>query len=201
MKNISLILNVLLVALVGNLYWKAYKTPTAPLATTNILTASKDTNHSNISSGSTIVYVNSDSILEKFEYIKIQKKALEKKTMDIDAALKAKGRKLQEQMMALQEKAQKGNTPPAQLQAEEQALTIQQQTIMAEQDQKTKQISEEIEKLNELMQKKVKAAIQKMKEKVKFDYAISYSSSMSPFLVVDESKNITSSILEEVNKK
>jgi outer membrane protein len=200
MKNISLILNVLLLLLVGNLYWKSYKTP--PVATINTsLLSVKDTVNGKLLPGSTIVYVNSDSILEKFEFFKSQKRVLEKKTIDIDANLKVKGRKLQEQIMALQEKAQKGNTPPAQLQAEEQNLTMQQQTLMAEQDQKTKQISDEGEKLNEQLQKRVKAAIKKLKEKTKFDYAVSYSSSISAFLIVDETKNITSEVIQELNKK
>jgi outer membrane protein len=200
MKNISLILNVLLLLLVGNLYWKSYKT--SPVATINTsLLSVKDTVNGKLLPGSTIVYVNSDSILEKFEFFKSQKRILEKKTIDIDTNLKAKGRKLQEQIMALQEKAQKGNTPPAQLQAEEQNLTMQQQTLMAEQDQKTKQISEEGEKLNEQLQKRVKAAIKKLKEKTKFDYAVSYSSSVSAFLLVDETKNITSDVILELNKK
>jgi outer membrane protein len=205
MKNLSWILNILLLLLVGNLYWKTYKSN--PNSTSTVVPApkveiKKDSTGKETTSlaPNSIVYVNTDSILEKYNLLNVQKKSLEKKFNDVDMSLKSRGKKLQEQYLALEEKAQKGTTPPAQLQAEGQQIALQQQSLEQEQAQKSKQLMDEENKINEQLQKKVKEVLKRLKAEMGFDYAVSYSLA-SPFLLVEEQNNITQRVIQELNKK
>ena len=201
MKNlgaISLALNAVLLLLVGNLYWKRGAPPAPVMVTKKDSTGATVTIP--VAPALKMMYVNLDTLYEKYTFFKNEKKAFEKKERDLSASLEEKGRGLQQKAMALQEKAQKGDTPRATLEAEQQQLMQEEKSIMEERDRRAKGLMEETQKFNETLQKKVTAILEKMKEDKGYDFVMSYVKGGS-FLYANTSYDITHDVIDALNKK
>lgn len=196
-KNISLILNAVLLLLVGNLYFKVYSGPKPAPTTPSV--ASTDTTQNE--RAVRIAYVNADTILDKLTSFKSEKASLEKFYQDRATSLQGKMRQLQTNYAALQEKAQKGTVPPATLQAEAQQLQQQEQELAQQQAKSEKELSEKIQTLNENLQKRVIGQLEKIKATHGFDWVFSYTKTGSPFLIVDGKTNVTTEVLEALNNE
>jgi outer membrane protein len=147
-----------------------------------------------------IAYVNIDSLQERYGWFKQQKATFEQKEKNLAASLESKGRALQGDMVALQQKAQQGTTPPAQLQKEEQELMQRQQTITADRDRKAKDLMDETAKFNEILQKRVHDVLVELQKGKGFDFVVSYSKNGgSPFLYVNDKLDITNEVLNILN--
>ncbi len=206
LKNASLILNGLLLLLVGNLYWKVYKTPAAP--TVAVATSAGDSTQtavvapvSGIFPASKVAYVNSDSILDHLTSFKNEKAELERIYKERGTALQNRTQQFQAAYMALDEKAKKGTVPPAQLQAEAQQLQQQEQEIGQQQAKAEKELQEKIQKLNENLQRRVIGQLEKMKAARGFDYVLSYSKAGSPVLITNGAYDLTAEVLTALNQK
>ena len=102
--------------------------------------------------------------------------------------------------VALQEEAQKGTVPPAQLQQKGEALQAKQQSIVAERDRKSKELLDETQKFNENLQKKLNEVLAGLQKQKGFDYAVSHSKGGgSPFLYVNDALDITNEVVEILN--
>lgn len=196
-KNISLILNAILLLLVANLYFKVYSSPKPAEPTPSV--ASNDT--SKTERPVRIAYVNADTILDKLTSFKSEKASLEKFYQDRAASLQGKMRQLQTNYAALQEKAQKGTVPPATLQAEAQQLQQQEQELGQQQAKSEKELAEKIQTLNENLQKRVIGQLEKLKAERGFDWVFSYTKAGSPFLIVDGKTNVTAEVLQALNSE
>jgi outer membrane protein len=201
MKNLSLILNAILILLVGNLYFKQYSSTKVVTSDSSLKRDSSAAPVKPEGAPLKIVYVNADTLLEKYTYIKDQKASLEARFKKIDASLKEKGRTLQGQIAALQEKAQKGNTPPATLQQEEQSIMQQREVLMGEQQKQEKNLSDEMTSINKTLQNKVNDILVGMRKEKGYDFVVSYTKQNSPFLLVNENLEITQEVLAALNKK
>lgn len=149
---------------------------------------------------SKIVFVNIDSLKEQYGYFKQQQASFEQRERSLVAELDKKAQKFQEEYAALQEEAQKGTVPPAQLQQKGQALQGQQQAILAERDRKTKSLMEETQKFNENLQKKLNDVLKGLQKEKGFDYAVSHSKAGgSPFLYVNDDLDITREVVKILN--
>ena len=95
---------------------------------------------SGIMAASRVVFVNIDSLKEKYTYFKQEQAAFEQKERNLIAELDKKAQRFQEEYGALQQEAQKGTVPPAVLQQKGQALQGKQQNIVAERDRKSKEL-------------------------------------------------------------
>jgi outer membrane protein len=147
-----------------------------------------------------IAYVNIDSLQERYSWFKQQKATFEQKEKNLAASLETKGRALQNEMVALQQKAQQGTTPPAQLQQEEQVLMQKQQSIAADRDRKAKDLMDETAKFNEILQKRVNEVLVQLQKEKGYDFVVSYSKNGgSPFLYVNDNLNITNEVLTILN--
>ncbi len=198
MKNISLLLNGLLLILVANLY---YQGCSGKKVVSDSLSKIKTDSASTDSAPLRIAYVNQDTILDKYVALKDQKSSLEKRFRDADASLRSKGQRLQQDMAALQQTAQKGTVPPAELQKEEQRLGAQQQSLVAEQQKKEKELGDEMRQINENLNKKVTDILDVLKKQRGYDYVLSYSKQGSNILLVNDKYDITNDVLSELNKK
>ena len=142
MKNLSLILNAVLLALVGYLYYVQFsgkKNDTAP----SVIEAVK-MDHS-----IKIAYVDSDTLTSKYEWLNTQKKALEKRLLDAQNSLSSREAALNKEMQAFQEKSQTGTTPPAQLEQEYNDLMKRAQALEQERMRLSQKLSDEEKKLLE----------------------------------------------------
>ncbi len=149
---------------------------------------------------SKVVFVNIDSLKEKYTYFKQQQASFEQKEKSLIAELDRKAQKFQEEYGVLQQEAQKGTVPPAVLQQKGQALQNKQQSIVAERDRKSKELMDETQKFNENLQKKLNEVLSGLQKQKGFDYAVSHSKSGgSPFLYVNEALDITNEVVAILN--
>jgi outer membrane protein len=147
-----------------------------------------------------IAFVNMDSLKEQFTYYKQQEAAYTQKNSNLVASSESKVRQWQIDMQALQQKAQQGNTPPAQLQQEEQSLMKRQASIAEERDRKAKELFDETQKFNESIQKKLTGVLAQIQKEKGFDYVMSHvGGGASPLLYVNEKLDITKEVVTILN--
>ena len=173
--------------------------PKAP-GSTPVIVSDSTAVQTGMMAASKIVFVNIDSLKDKYTYFKQQQASFEQKEKSLIAELDRKAQKFQEEYGALQEEAQKGTVPPAVLQQKGQALQAKQQTIVAERDRKSKELMDETQKFNENLQKKLNEVLSGLQKQKGFDYAVSHSKSGgSPFLYVNDALDITNEVVEILN--
>lgn len=196
MRKISFVV----LALTTLVFSDCKKKADAPATTSVVVKDSVAASQPAMMAASKVVFVNIDSLKEQYTYFKQQQASFEQRERSLVAELDKKAQKFQEEYGALQEEAQKGTVPPAQLQQKGQALQAQQQSILAERDRKTKSLMEETQKFNENLQKKLNDVLKTLQKDKGFDYAVSHSKAGgSPFLYVNESLDITREVVEILN--
>ncbi len=191
MKNISLVLNIVLLLAVIFLYIKVFSG-----------------NKTNASAGETkaaavegtlkIAYVNADSLLANYAYFKQKSEELAKKEKDADASLQAKGRAFEREMQTAQQKVQQGLLAPNEIEREQQRLAQKQQQLLTEREQITQALLTESQKLNEELQKEVLDRLKAIKEAEGYDFILSYAAG-GQILVANDSLDITKKVLEALN--
>ena len=150
--------------------------------------------------GSKVAYVNIDSLQDKYTWFKQKNEDLTQKQRNAEASFEAKARAFQASVAALQQKAQTGTVPPAQLQQEEQSLGARQQALTTERDRKGKELSDEATKFNEELRKRIKGVLTEVQKQKGYDYVISYSDSAgSQFWYANPSLDITTEVLSILN--
>ncbi len=174
-------------------------TPATPASSTVVVSDSMAV-HSGMMAASKIVFVNIDSLKDKYTYFKQQQASFEQKEKSLITELDKKAQRFQEEYGALQVEAQKGTVPPAVLQQKGQALQAKQQAIVAERDRKSKELMEETQKFNEDLQKKLNEVLSGLQKQKGFDYAVSHSKNGgSPFLYVNDALDITNEVVAILN--
>ncbi len=190
MKQLPLILSIAALLLTAGLAVKVFQTPAA--------TVKSDTPAVEMEKPLKIAYVNADTLLEKYVFFKQEREAFQKKEKDADAMLKAKGRALEKDFLATQQKAQQGLLAPSEMQKEEQRLMAQQQKLAAEQEGITKKLLEEDQKIREALQKAILDKLEAIKKEEGFDFIFSYTAG-GQLLAANDSLDITQRVLESLN--
>lgn len=150
--------------------------------------------------GASIAYVNVDTLLNNFGLFRDKQKALTAKEQEEDSRLRTRGKALEREIMALQEKAAGGTMTPRDLQTEEERLMRKQQEFMADQESTSRKLMEESMRINNELQAMIVTAIREYKNSSPYDFVISYGEG-SPVLAVNEEHDITGLILERLNKQ
>jgi|APTNR8051073442_1049403.scaffolds.fasta_scaffold00134_34 outer membrane protein len=192
MKQLPLILSIVALLATAGLAVKVFQS-SAPTATTDSPAIEQE-------KPLKIAYVNADTLLEKYEFFKKQREVFQKKEKDADASLKAKGRALEKDFMATQQKAQQGLLAPSAMQQEEQRLMAAQQKLVAEQERVTKALLEEDKKIRDELQKAILDRLGEIKKEEGFDFIFSYTAG-GQLLAVNDSLDITKRVLEILNAK
>ena len=147
-----------------------------------------------------IAFVNIDSLQEKYTYFKQKAAEFEQKQKSLSASLESKAQAFQSEYAALQQKAQGGTVPPAQLQQEGERMQQKQQSLVAERDRKGKELMDETQKFNEGLMKKIHEVLATIQKEKGYDYVIRHSQgSGSAFLYVNEKLDITNDVLTILN--
>lgn len=198
-QQISLILNVVLLLAVGYLLIAHFKTPktSSPASPANTTSQEASTDPAGAPA---IVFVNADTLLEKYEGFKKRKDALSKKEKDADASLKARGRALEKEFMDAQQKVQQGFMTPKEVAQLEQTLSQKQQKLMEDQERMTKALVDETTKIQEELQKEVKDILSDLRKEKGYDYILNYAPG-SGVLMVNDALDITAEVLERLNQK
>lgn len=193
MKNISLILNGILLLAVAHLYYLNLKKSTpavAPIVPPAALQGG----------GVKIAYVNADTLDARYEWLKEQRKALETRMQNAQNSMQAKQESLQKDFMALQEKAQSGTVPRADLEKEADALEGRRQRMAEEADRLERQLGDEHKKALNDMYANLEKKLKELQSQIGYDYILSYSRG-GQILLANDSLDITTQVLQLLNAK
>lgn len=175
------------------------QTGTKPVTATTTPSNAVEAVASGLSSAK-VVYVDLDSLQDKYAWFKETKVQFEQRERALSSSIENKAQDLQRQMAALNEKAQKGTTPPAQLQQEGQSLQRRQQELVGERDKKSKELLEESQKFNATLQKRVTTVLTQLQQQKGYDYVMSYSKAGGgTILYVNPKLDVTPEVLTLLN--
>ena len=146
-----------------------------------------------------IVYVNSDSLLSKYEYFKVIKAKFEGKSKKAQDDLKSKGAAFQREVAAYQQGA---NTMSADQRAStEQRLARKQQELQGYQQNAGTALQNEEGIENEKLYNKVAEYLKNHAKEKGYKMVLTYSKSNSAILFADESLDITKEVIIGLNKE
>lgn len=193
MKNLPLILNIILFALVGHLYYLNLR-KSQPAEQQTIMPPSSQTG------GVKIAYVNGDTLDAKYEWLKKQKEAIQQRIRNAENSLVAKQEALMRDANALQEKFQTGTMTQADAEKQQAELMQRGQRLQEEEERLRKSLAEDQKKAFNDLYANVEAKLKELSGQIGYDYILSYSRG-GQILLANDSLDITKQVLELLNAK
>jgi outer membrane protein len=193
MKNLPLILNIILFALVGHLYYLNSKKSGGNAPQAIMPSASH-------AGGARIAYVNADTLDAKYEWLKEQKTAIEQRLANAEKSLAGKEEALMKDAAALQQKFQEGNMTQAEAEKQQTALMQRGQKLEEEKMRLSKSLSEDQKKAFDDLYANVEAQLKTLSSQIGYDYILSYSRG-GQILMANDSLDITKQVLDLLNAK
>ena len=149
MKNLSLVLNAILLVAVGVLYYLHFSTD-----------KSTNTSESSVAAGDLkIAYINADTVLKYYEYLKTTKVKLEEKTKKMDQDYRNRAMGLQNEIAAYQRNV--SNMTLGQVKAVEEDLGKKQQNLQMYQQSLSQQLMEEESKIQKELYDRITVFLKK----------------------------------------
>lgn len=161
-------------------------------------TATKAEGTTSVDNKNAIVYVNSDSLLNNYEYFKELKTKFEGKSKKAEADLKDKGAAFQREVAAYQQSA---NGLSADQRAQtEQRLARKQQELQTYQQNAGAALQNEEAAENEKLYDKVADYLKKHAKDKGYKMVLTYSKGNSAILFADESLDVTKEVIKGLNE-
>ncbi len=185
MKNLSLVLNIVLLVAVIFLFVKVYSDkPVAPVVVSGADKAK-----------AAIVYVNSDSILDNFPLLKKLEKEFEHKRDSIDKILASRDKSLKDEYAAFEQRA--ATLTQEQGQKEYEGFMRKQEQLVAYRDELLKKLSDEQEQMQDSVHNNLIQHLKEYNKSKGYQYILSYQRG-SGILLADDSLNITPEIMKSM---
>ncbi len=193
MKNLPIILNIILFALVGHLYYLNSKCAKSAESQAIMPPISQK-------GGAHIAYVNGDTLDAKYEWLKEQKAAIEARMAAAEKTLSIKEEAIMKEAQALQQKFQTGTMTQADAEKQQQVLMQRGQKLEEEKAKMSKSLGEDQKKAFDDLYANVETKLKTLSAQIGYDYILSYSRG-GPILLANDSLDITKQVLELLNKK
>ncbi len=148
-----------------------------------------------------IAYLNTDTLLANYNYFVAASKALADKEQKATASLEQKGRKLQNQYMAVQKKVQAGELTSNQIAEQEQRFAKKQQKLGEEQQRISQEIMKETQEVQDTLYSKLRRVLRQYANDNGYDYVLSYAEVGSPVLIAPEGADVTDAIVKILNEE
>ncbi len=145
-----------------------------------------------------IVYVNSDSLLNNYEYFKSIRGRFEEKSKKAQADLTAKGTAFQREVAQYQQQA--GSMSADQRAATEERLARKQQELAAYNQNASNALANEEAAENEKLYEKVSEFLKKFAKEKGYKMVLTYSKGNSAVLFADESLDVTKEVVAGLNE-
>lgn len=145
-----------------------------------------------------IAYVNSDSVMAKYEMVKEMKTALLAKQKEAESSFTTRQQNFEAQVSAYQKNLKSLSISEAQ--NKEKALGQEQQNLQELKESLTQTLSEEEYKMNNLLQDSIINYLKRYNKKYHFDYVLGFSKG-SGILVTNDNLEITKDIIDGLNKE
>ncbi|MGM9477534.1 OmpH family outer membrane protein [Pedobacter sp. GSP4] len=160
-------------------------------------TKKTDSTTATVSPSEKIVYVNSDSLLTKYEYFKDLKVKFEGKTKNAQADMQAKGQAFQRELAQYQQAAQ--TLSADQRKSTEERLQRKQQELQTYQQNAGAALQNEQAAENEKLYDKVADYLKGYAKEKGYKMVLTYSKGNSAILFADESLDVTSEVIKGLN--
>ena len=192
MKNISLILNVILLLAVAYLYADRFSGG-ASLKADAPEQAPK-------SKPIKIVYINIDTLHSKSEAYQTTKKELEERFERARATLLSKQKAFQKEVEEYQKKLASGTLTPNQAKKIEDRLAKKQEEIMRLQENASVELDKKTNAFDEKFTNDIKHYSDSLRQVHGYDFVLLYGGVISPMLSANDSFDITNEVVELLNK-
>ena len=160
-------------------------------------TKKTDSTSAAVSPSEKIVFVNSDSLLTKYEYFKDLKVKFEGKTKSAQADMQAKGQAFQREVAQYQQSAQ--TLSADQRKATEERLARKQQELQTYQQNAGGALQNEQAAENEKLYDKVADYLKGYAKEKGYKMVLTYSKGNSAILFADESLDVTAEVIKGLN--
>lgn len=187
MKQVSLILNLILLVAVGILYFKVF----------GVEEEAPPVKVSGAAQSSRVVFVNSDSLLENYTYFRNLEELLDKKKDSLERVLTQKGQILEREMRDYQEKA--GGMTASERQLREEMLMKKQQALMGERDDLFEKLKSEDAALSDSIHIDLMNYLKEFNKKHGYDFILGYSQG-GGILFANDSLDVTRLVLQGLNR-
>lgn len=193
MKNLPIILNIILFALVAHLYYLNSKLSKNSSAQVIVPPAS-------VSGGVRIAYVNGDTLDARYEWLKQQKQAIQDRVENAQKKLAAEEDAIMKDAQALQEKFQSGTMTQADAEKADMALRERAQKLEDKKASTSKSLEEDQKKAFNDLYANVESQLKTLSSQIGYDYILSYSRG-GQILLANDSLDITKQVLQLLNSK
>ncbi|HEY9008829.1 OmpH family outer membrane protein [Ohtaekwangia sp.] len=188
MKNLSLILNIVLLVAVAVLFYLHFSSSKPA--------ASGDTA---VEPGAlTVAYINSDTVLKYYDYLKAQKVQLEEKSKSLEQEYRNRAIGLQNEIAAYQRNV--NSMTLGQVKATEEDLGKKQQNLQLYQQTLSQQLMEEEAKLNKELYERITNFLKKYGTEKGLQVVLKYDPS-SDVLFAGEALNISKDVIDGLNSE
>ncbi len=187
MKNLSLILNIVLLVAVGMLYYLHFSGKSETGSATS----------SSTPSDLKIAYITSDSVLKHYQYLDVNRKVLEGKTQKLEQEFRNRAQGLQNEISNYQRSV--NNMTLSQAKALEEDLGKKQQNLQLYQQSLGQQLAEEEAKLNKQLYDRITTYLKKYGQEKGLQVVLKYDPT-SDVLFGGESLDITSDVIKGLNE-
>lgn len=191
MKNISIILNVVIIIAVTLLYIDRFSGKEKEKAEKSVETLNENTGK--------IAYVNIDSLLNGYDYYNDKQTEFLKEQQKQEAKLNSKGKALERKAMEFQNKVQKGLVTSNQAQQMQNQLMREQQSLMQLKDQISRDIMTRQQQTLQDIYQNIVSAIKEYNKDGKYKMVLGNTGGQN-ILVADSALNITEIIVEKLNE-
>ncbi len=188
MKNLSLIINIVLLVAVGVLFFLHFTKSKTEFASTNSLSVPSDLK---------IALINSDSILKYYDFLLVNRKTLEAKSQKLEQEFRNRAQGLQNEIANYQRSV--NNLTLSQAKALEEDLGKKQQNLQLYQQSLGQQMAEEEGKLNKELYERVTAFLKKYSSEKELQVVLKYDPA-SDVLFASKSLDITKDVIKGLNE-
>jgi outer membrane protein len=188
MKNLSLVLNAVLLVAVAVLYYFTFKSPSGSSNSDNKSAALGDV---------TIAYISSDSVLKYYDYLKENKVIIEEKSKKMDTDFRNRAQSLQSEITAYQRNV--SNLTIGQAKALEEDLTKKQQNLQMYQQSLSQELMNDEAKLNQELYKRITDFLKTYSEQNGLQVVFKYDVS-SDVLFGNKALDITDAVVKGLNE-
>lgn len=190
MKNLSLVLNVVLLIAVAVLYFLHFSGRSSDKSGGNLI--------SSASGDPLIAFINSDSVLKSYEYLDVKRKELEEKSKKLDKEYQNRVQGLQSEITNYQRNV--GNLTLSQARALEEDLQKKQQNLRVYEQSLTQELMGEEAKLNKELYDRVTAFLKKYGQSNGLHIVFKFDQT-SDVLFAGDSLDITSEVIAGLNSE
>ena len=189
MKNLSLILNAVLLVAVGVLFFLHF-------SGNKSATGGSDSATSAIPGDLKVAYINSDSVLHHYEYLKANRVTMEEKTKKMEQEYRNRAQGLQNEITAYQRNV--SNMTLGQVKAVEEDLGKKQQNLQMYQQSLSQQLMQEEAKLNKELYDRVTAYLKKYAKEKNLHVVLKYDPT-SDLLFAGDGLDVSKDVIDGLN--